>query len=187
MCFSEIAQAQQASPVCGIKLAAVFIDLGAKSNLYSCFWGFIFSWTSGDLGRRPTDLSPLQRWDDMSAAKSSNFILTTWVWRSRLKSLRKKQSAWAFLQESEPRRNGPDHLSRKHLAGVRSDVKCLSTSVEAKGILKVCLKTRGCEKVILVLSVLHFGKKIKKKTFVYLALIRLMTKYNWTQTKQFLG
>ncbi len=32
MCLSEIAQAQQVSPVCEIKLAAVFIDLSVKKK-----------------------------------------------------------------------------------------------------------------------------------------------------------
>lgn len=40
MCFSEIAQARQVSPVCEIKLAAVFIDLSIqkkkKKKEYRC-------------------------------------------------------------------------------------------------------------------------------------------------------
>ena len=32
MCFSEIAQARQVSPVCEIKLAAVFIDLSIQKK-----------------------------------------------------------------------------------------------------------------------------------------------------------
>lgn len=41
MCFSEIAQAQQVSPLCEIKLAAVFIDFSVKKRVQMLL-GFVF-------------------------------------------------------------------------------------------------------------------------------------------------
>lgn len=40
MCFSEIAQAQQVSPLCEIKLAAVFIDLSVKKRVQMLLGNF---------------------------------------------------------------------------------------------------------------------------------------------------
>lgn len=80
MCLSEIAQARQVSPVCEIKLAAVFIDfIQKKKKKKGVQMLFSFSRTSDDLGRLPADFSPVPRLDDRPALKSSKLILTTWV------------------------------------------------------------------------------------------------------------
>lgn len=116
MCLSEIAQARQVSPVCEIKLAAVFIDLSIqkKKKKKGVQMLFSFSRTSDDLGWLPADFSPVPRLDDRPALKSSKLILTTWVWHSTLWSvLRRKSRQLRRLSKSLcPGETCTDHVSR---------------------------------------------------------------------------